>query len=77
MPDSTVMRRGTVLEPLVAARTEERLCVLLNDATAPRIRLCIARRDAAGRIQLTEQEFTLGRDALDALRPVSGEMVDV
>ncbi len=71
------MRRGTVLEPLVATTTGERLCVLLDDITAPQIRLCVAQRDAGGNLLLTQQEFVVPLSALDALRPVEGLYMEV
>jgi hypothetical protein len=77
MTGSRTMRRGTVLEPLVATRTEQRLCVLLDDATAPQVRLRVAWRDSEGCIQLTPQEFVVPLSALEALKPVEGLSVEV
>lgn len=74
---SETMRRGTVLEPLVATRSGERLCVLLDDATSPQIRLCVARRDAGGNLLLTQQEFVVPISALEDLRPVEGLYFEV
>lgn len=77
MGGGEIMRRGMVLAPRVAAATEERLCVLLDDATAPQVRVQIAQRDANGQIVLTAQQFVIPVMDLGALRPIEGLRVEV
>jgi hypothetical protein len=71
MVEAITIQPGMVLQPVQQVGREQRLCVLL-DMAAPLMRLRVARRDAEGDIQLTEQEFLLPPSALEMLRPVPG-----
>jgi len=77
MQQAGVLRRGMVLEPRVASLSGERLCVLLDDALSPQVRLRLLQRGEDGSFQLTATEFCVPVSALDALRPVAGLLMEV